>query len=213
MERHRNISIADQVFERLENDILNGVYQKGEILTEIGLSEKLGVSRTPIREALSRLHQEHLIEYIPKGIKVVGISFEDIQLIFDIRLRIEGLAARLAAQNATEQQLSEMKQIVDLQEFYFLKGDSENIKLMDTSFHNVLYRMMNALHFYEMLNELHKKTLKYRGASIQSKERAEQSVKEHQAIYNAIAVRNADLAEELILLHIENARNNILNSN
>ena len=213
MERHRNISIADQVFEKLENEILNGIYSKGEILTEIGLSEKLGVSRTPIREAISRLQQEHLIEYIPKGIIVVGISFEDIQLIFEIRLRIEGMAARLAAKNATDDQIEEMKQIVDLQEFYCLKSDSENMKLMDTSFHNVLYKMMNSTHFYEVLHELHKKTMKYRGTSIQSKDRAEQSVYEHRNIYEAIANHNENQAEKAILIHIENAKKNILKIN
>ena len=84
---------------------------------------------------------------------------------------------------------------------------------MDTSFHKVLYKMMHATHFYEMLNELHKKTLKYRGASVQSMERAEQSVNEHRLIFDAIANREEDKAEKLILIHIENARKNILNAN
>ena len=81
---HKTLSIADQIFEKLESDILNGNYQRGEVLTESGLSESLGVSRTPVREAIFRLEQEHLIEVIPKGIKVIGISFEDIKIIFDI---------------------------------------------------------------------------------------------------------------------------------
>lgn len=213
MERHRNISIADQVFDRLENDILIGKYKKGETLTELRLSEELGVSRTPIREALSRLEQEHLIEYIPKGIKVIGISFEDIDIIFEVRLRTEGLGARLAAKNASDDQIDRMKEIVDLQEFYLMKADSENIKSMDTEFHSVLYQMMNSTHFYEILSELHKKTIKYRGASVQSKERAEQSVYEHKAIYDAIKNRNEKEAERLILIHIEKARKNIINSN
>lgn len=213
MQRHRNISIADQVFDKLENDILIGKYSKGEILTELGLSQELGVSRTPIREALSRLEQEHLIEYIPKGIKVVGISFEDIALIFDIRIRTEGLASRLAAKHATDEQLLEMKNTIDLQEFYLSKEDSENIKAMDNKFHDILYKMMNSMHFYQLLHELHKKTLKYRGASVQSKERAKQSVDEHRDIYNAILKRNENEAERLTLIHIENAKANILESN
>ncbi len=213
MEKHRSISIADQVFEKLENEILIGKYAKGDILTEMGLSESLGVSRTPIREALFRLEQEHLIEFIPKGVKVIGISKEDIEIIFEVRLRTEGLAARLAAQKATAEQLDKMKETVDLQEFYYLKNDAENIKSMDTSFHNILYQMMNSTHFYEVLHELHKKILKYRGASVQKKSRAEQSVGEHRAIYEAILHKNADEAERLVLIHVENAKNHILNNN
>lgn len=212
MERHRNISIADQIFEQLENDILIGKYKKDTLLTELGLSEELGVSRTPIREALTRLEHEHLIEFIPKGIKVIGISLEDIEIIFDIRLRTEGLAARLAAKNARDDQLAEMKRILDLQEFYCLKEDSENIKSMDTSFHEIMYKMMHSTHFYEMLHELHKKTLKYRGTSVQSKARAEESVKEHRNIYEAILNHNEEGAENSTLFHIRNAKKNILNT-
>ena len=212
MERHRNISIADQIFEKLENDILIGKYKKDEILTELGLSEELGVSRTPIREALTRLEHEHLIMFIPKGIKVIGISFEDIQIIFDIRSRIEGLAARLAAKNATAEQIDKMKEIVDLQEFYCMKNDTNNIKFMDTEFHSILYEMMHSTHFCEMLRELHKKTLKYRGTSVQSKSRAEESAKEHRAIFDAILNGNESKAEHCILIHIENAKKNIFNT-
>ena len=90
------ISIADQVFEELERDILSGVYERDEIITEIKLSEALGVSRTPIREALRRLEQEHIIEPTSKGARVIGISRDDIADICEIRLRLEGLAARFA---------------------------------------------------------------------------------------------------------------------
>ena len=71
------ISIADQVFDELEKDILSGVYERGEMLTEVKLSEQLGVSRTPIREALRRLAQERIIDPTSKGVRVVGITRED----------------------------------------------------------------------------------------------------------------------------------------
>lgn len=210
---HKTLSIADQIFEKLESDILNGNYQRGEVLTESGLSESLGVSRTPVREAIFRLEQEHLIGVIPKGIKVIGISFEDIKIIFDMRVRIEGLGARMAAQNATEEQILKMKELSDLQEFYFSKKDIENMKSIDSGFHKTLYEMTNSMHLYQTLYELHKKTLKYRGVSITRESRASLSVKEHREIYEAIAKRDADLAEKLIVKHIENARDNILNIN
>ena len=90
---HKMISIADQVFDQLELDILSGAYERDEILTESKLSEQLGVSRTPIREAVRRLSQERLLDLTSKGIRVVGITRQDIADICDIRLRLEGLAA------------------------------------------------------------------------------------------------------------------------
>ena len=76
---HKMVSIADQVFEELERDILVGTYARDELLTEIKLSEKMGVSRTPIREALRRLDQEHIIEITPTGARVIGITPDDIR--------------------------------------------------------------------------------------------------------------------------------------
>ena len=97
---HRITSLADQIFDELEKNILAGVYTRGEIFTESRLSEILGVSRTPIREALRRLEQEHLVELSTKGAKIIGISKKDILDMYEIRLRIEGLASRMVAAKA-----------------------------------------------------------------------------------------------------------------
>ena len=97
---HKTVSIADQVFEILEKDILTGIYARGENLTETKLSEKLGVSRTPIREALRRLEQERLVVGTSRGMRVVGLDMSDIEDIYEIRSRVEGLAARRAAERA-----------------------------------------------------------------------------------------------------------------
>ena len=115
---HRTVSLADQVFEKLENDILSGKYQKGELLTESKLSQSLGVSRTPIREALRRLSQEKIIEESGKGSVVLGITESDLKDIFYIRQKIEGTVAFLAAENRTDEQLATLKEAVELQEFY-----------------------------------------------------------------------------------------------
>ena len=104
-----SVSLADRVFERLERDIIAGVYHKGEILTELRLVDELGVSRTPIREALRRLASERLIEETPKGSVVLGITRRDLEDILNMRVRIEGLIAYYAAQNRSEEQLEEMR--------------------------------------------------------------------------------------------------------
>ena len=107
---HKTVSLADQVFEHIERDILSGKYQRGVIITENKLSTELGVSRTPIREALRRLEQEHLIEDSGKGSIVIGISEKDLDDIFLIRKQLECMAASMAAKNHTPEQLAELIQ-------------------------------------------------------------------------------------------------------
>lgn len=209
MIEHKSISLADQVFEHLETDILSGKYQKGEILTESKLSLELGVSRTPIREALRRLEQEHLIEEAPKGVIVVGISNKDLADIFEIRAALEGKAAYLAAQNYTEEQMNVVREALEFQEFYLGKQDPDRIKSMDSRFHETIYKMSGSTIFYDVLMPLHKKILKYRKASVSDSSRAAASVAEHRAIYEALLARDAQLAERLISEHLDNAYKHI----
>ena len=90
---YKTVSLADQVFERLEADILSGRFKRGETITELQLCAELGVSRTPVREALRRLYQEHLVEDSGKATVVLGISPQDFRDMCEIRIRIEGLEA------------------------------------------------------------------------------------------------------------------------
>ena len=138
MRNYKSTSLADQVFDKLENDIIQGIYKRGELLTELKLVEQLGVSRTPIREALRRLEQERLIEDTGKGSRVLGITVEDLEDIMNIRERIEGLAAYYAAKNMTPEGLKELTHIVDLQEFYFSKHDKEHLRQVDDQFHDMI---------------------------------------------------------------------------
>ncbi|MEE1053216.1 MAG: GntR family transcriptional regulator [Acutalibacteraceae bacterium] len=210
MIEHKTISLADQVFEHLENDILSGKYSRGESLTESKLSAELGVSRTPIREALRRLEQEHLIEESPKGMVVVGISEKDLEDIFMIRSALEGKAAALAAKNHTDEQLATIREALEFQEFYLEKHDPDRIKSMDSLFHETIFKMSGSSTFYDVLVPLHKKILKYRRASVSNTSRAAASVAEHRAIYEAIAKRDSNLAEELIIEHLNNAYNHMV---
>lgn len=206
---HKTVSLADQVFEHIERDILSGKYERGEIITEGKLSAELGVSRTPIREALRRLDQEHLIEESGKGSVVIGISEKDLEDIFLIRKQLECLAASMAAKNHTDEQLAELKETLELQEFYVAKADTEHVKYMDNKFHRILYKLTGSTVFFDTLVPLHRKIQKYRRASLQSKSRAAESVQEHRKIYEAIALGDEKLAYETVLEHIENAYNHI----
>ena len=210
MIEHKTVSLADQVFEHLETDILSGKYQRGEILTEAKLCQELGVSRTPIREALRRLSQEHIIEESTKGSVVIGISERDLEDIFMIREAVEGLAAEVAAKSRTADQLNELRNTLELQEFYLSKMDSEQIKIMDNRFHELIYKSCGGITFYDTLEPLHKKIQKYRKAAVNNKSRATASVDEHRKIFEAIVDGDGEAARKYAVEHIKNAHNHII---
>ena len=210
MIEHKTVSLADQVFEHLETDILSGKYVRGDVLTESKLCEQLGVSRTPIREALRRLEQENLIKETAKGCLVIGITEKDLDDIFIVREQLEGLAASFAASNFNEEEIEKLKSVLELQEFYLQKHDAEQIKVMDNRFHETLYSLSGSVVFYNILLSLHKKVQKYRKASIQSKSRATESVAEHRKIFDAIVAKDAKLAEQYAAEHVKNAYNHII---
>lgn len=206
---HKTVSLADQIFMELENNILTGVYAIGEVFTETVFSEKLGVSRTPIREAIRRLEQERLVDVTTKGVVIRGISRKDISDMYEIRVRTEGLASRWAANTISEEGKRELREIVELQEFYTSKKDVDNIKNMDSKFHEIVYKNCESVVLSDMLHQLHKKLIKYRRASVSNNERAFQSTKEHREILDAILAGNGDLAEKLTVQHVKNAKRNI----
>ena len=206
---HKNLSLADQVFERLEGDILSGKYPRGQVLTELALCTDMGVSRTPIREAAHRLAQEHLVELSGKGITVLGVTEKDLDDIYDIRMRLEGMAAALAAENATDAQIEAMREALDLQEFYEGKKDPEHIRFMDSRFHDLLYAAADSIVLYDTLVPLHRKTQKYRKASVENESRAVASLAEHRAILDAVAARDENAAELAMREHVKNAKNHI----
>ena len=210
MNQFKTTSLADQVFEKLENDIIQGVYPRGEILTELKLVDQLGVSRTPIRDALRRLEQERLIEDTGKGSRVVGITEEDLEDIMNIRQRIEGLAAYYAAKNMTPKGLSELTHIVDLQDFYYDKGDAEQLRQVDEQFHDLICYLSKRTVIMDTLIPLHRKTRRYRRISMEDWSRTVNTRKEHKAIFDAMASGDADLAESLMAKHIENAKKHML---
>ena len=205
MSDYKTVSLSDQVFEHLETDILSGKYERGAIITEMQLCAELGVSRTPVREALRRLFQEHLIEDTPKGTMVLGITPKDFKDMSEIRLRIEELAVRGFVENATPDSLKELNEAVDFQEFYLTRGDVDHLKALDGTFHDIIYSHCGSMILRDTLMPLHKKIQQYRRASLQQPERAANSVKEHRAILEAIQAKDADLAVTLMNKHIHNA--------
>ena len=212
MRERKSISIADGVFDQLEQDILTGKYKRGEVLSEIRLSNELGVSRTPIREAVRRLQQEQLLEEGPRGSVVLGISLEDTLDMYDIRLDLESKAAGRAAEKISDEELGKMQEILDLQSFYIEKNVADNadkIRNLDSEFHELLYKASASKVFYNILSSLHKKISKFRKVSVSKHSRAVNSLSEHEAILGALQKHDSEEAERLTRQHVQNARDSM----
>ncbi len=205
-----NSSLRIRVFNAIENAILNDEYKEGDSLNELKISSELGVSRTPVREAIMQLELEGLVKNIPnKGAVVVGVSEKDIEDIYEIRIRIEGLAARLCAEKITEEELKALEKIADLQEFYLFKNDMEQIWKLDSDFHKIIYDASRSRPLIFMLTNFHNYIKRARGISVQIEGRAEKTVAEHRAILEAIRNKDGELAEKLTAEHIVNAKLNL----
>lgn len=206
----QSASLADRVFDHLEEGIYNGAYPPGTALTELGLSRELGVSRTPVREALRRLEQEQLIRETGKGSVVLGLSPGDVADIYEIRLRTEGLAARWAARRITPEQLRSLQEITELQSFYLSRGDTDKLKSADTEFHTLIYAACGSPVLQGILTGLHRKIQAFRQRSLSQGSRAEAAFGEHQAIFRALAGGDADEAERQAVCHVKAARDNVM---
>jgi DNA-binding GntR family transcriptional regulator len=200
-----------RVFAIIEEAVLNGNYAPGESLTESRLAGELGVSRTPIREALTQLEHEGLVQLVPnKGAVVTGISQKDIQDIYAIRMMIEGLAARWAAENIGDEELRELQEAIDLEEFYTSKGDIGKLMSLDSNFHQILYRASKSRPLQYMLHTFHHYIQRARSQSIAAPGRAQLALEEHKAILQAIRERDGDRAERITVEHIRKASMNLL---
>lgn len=203
-------SLRGRVFVAIREAILEGQYQPGDILRESAIAKELGVSRTPVREAIRQLELEGLVHSIPNKETVVsGITEEDVQDIFMIRSKLEGLSGRRAAERITEAELERMEEIIDLTEFYANKNDLNHLKELDHDFHDVIYRATKSKTLEHTLSDFHYYIQKARKASIATPGRAKEVLKEHRAIYEAIKKRDADEAERLIDEHVQKAAKNM----
>ena len=213
MEEYQDQSLRGKVFQKIREEILSGVYQDGEELREVTLGEKLGVSRTPVREALRQLELEGLVTIVPnKGAYVTSISRKDVEDIYKIRSLLEGLCARWATKNITEQQILDMEETLLLSEFHLKRnGKVKTIQVseLDSKFHKVLYEASNSRILEHLLTDFHKYVQASRTLSVGAKSRAEKSIEEHREILEAIKAKDEDLAAKLAHEHILKVMDNL----
>lgn len=205
-----NHSLGQRVFHRIREDILSGKYKKNEELKEKTIGEELGVSRTPVREALRQLELEGLVTIIPnKGAYVVGFSVEDIQDIYEIRSVLEGLCARRAAAHVTKEQLEELEEILFLTDFHAQKGHTEQLVELDTRFHEILYEAGASKVLEHALRDYHHYLERVRKVTLAAEKRSVESNNEHKQILEALKEHNAKKAEEYANQHMLNTIRNI----
>ena len=213
MEEYQDHSLGGRVFQKIREDILNGIYKENDELRENTIGKELGVSRTPVREALRQLELEGLVTIIPnRGAYVTGISHKDIWDIYVIRSMLEGLCARWAVEHITDAQLDELEETILLSEFQMKKESgfsAEQIAALDGRFHSILYEASGSRILGHVLTDFHNYVQTARRSSVVSEDRARKSIREHRQILRAIRDRDEEMAEQLANEHIMHVMQNL----
>lgn len=203
--------LRDIVFENLREAIISGVLKPGERLMEIQLAEEMGVSRTPVREAIRKLELEGFVVMVPrKGAYVAGISVKDITDVFELRAALEALAAGLAAQRITEEELEEMERLLVRNTSSTEDENLDGMVEVDIDFHDIMYRASRNQRLVQIINNLREQLQRFRTTSLAHPGRMKEALVEHRKLVEAISERNVALAQSLAWEHIENAENSML---
>ncbi len=203
--------LRDIVFETLREAIIAGQLRPGERLMEVQIAEELGVSRTPVREAIRKLELEGFVIMVPrKGAYVSDMSINDVTHVFEIRRALEGLAAELAAERMTEEELEELERILDRTAETTSRLDVTSTVDMDTGFHQILYEASRNERLSSMLYHLREQIQRFRTQSLSRPGRLKRALVEHQGIVDALRRRDGELARQLVEEHIDNAETELL---
>ncbi|CUH92278.1 GntR family transcriptional regulator [Herbinix luporum] len=203
-------SLRGRVYNAIRDKILSGAYQENEELKEMTLAKELGVSRTPVREALRQLELEGLVSITPnKGASVTGITKKDIHDIYIIRSYLEGLCAKWACENISNTQIEALEEILYLSDFHARRSHFDQLVELDNKFHDLIYKASGSKILNHVLSDFHQYVERVRKVTLSRPYRAEKSRKEHAAIVEAIKKRDQNLAEALANEHIMNTIQNL----
>lgn len=200
--------LREIVFESMRDAILSGVLEPGERLMEIQLAEEMGVSRTPVREAIRKLELENFVVMIPrKGAYVAGVSSKDVADVFEIRSALEGLAAGLAAERITEDELEQMERVLFYRANAEGEMDLEQIVKSDTDFHALVYSASRNERLIQILANLREQIQRFRATSLAVPGRNKLALEEHRMIVEALRKHDSEEAQSLAMAHIVTAEN------
>ena len=203
--------LREVVCETLREAIRSGVLKPGERLMEIQLADELGVSRTPVREAMRKLELEGYVIMLPRrGTYVANISIRDINEVFEIRTTLDALASGLAAERITEEELEQLERLlVSIGE----NIETRNMKKVveeDMEFHDILYKASRNQRLVGIISNLREQMTRFRSMSMSYPGRLKKTLEEHSRLVEAIAQRDVELAQKLAVEHMENSEQTLL---
>lgn len=203
--------LREVVCETLREAIISGVLRPGERLMEIQLAEELGVSRTPVREAIRKLELEGFVIMIPRrGTYVADLSIKDINEVFEVRSALDSLVNGLAAERITEEELEQMERLLVQISACVDNGNMEKIVELDGQFHDILYRASRNDRLVGIINNLREQLTRFRTISMAYPGRLKKTIEEHTQLVEAIAARDVDLAQQLAVEHMANSEQTLL---
>lgn len=205
--------LRELVCETIRQAIIDGTFSPGERLMEIQMADEMGVSRTPVREAIRKLELEGFVVMIPRrGTYVADISIKDITEIYEIRTSLDVLAAGLAAERITDEELETLNRLLVEIGQYIADKNMEKIVEADTAFHDVLYQASRNERLCSIINNLREQLTGIRGRSMSYPGRLIETMDEHRSLIDSIASRDVERAQEAARMHIENAEHTLMKS-
>ncbi len=205
--------LRDLVFDYTKEAIMSGKYKPGERLMEVQLASKLGVSRTPVREALRKLEMEGLVVMVPrKGVYVSDLSQKDIMDDFEVRTVLEGLAASLAAERMSDEELRSLSDVMENFKVYVDNGDIKGIMDTDTQFHNLIFQSTRNDRLIQVYSNLQEQLKRFRMMYLEAYSRPSKLILEHGSVLEAIKRRAPGAARRAAEKHMESTREDFLKS-
>ena len=206
------LPLRDVVFNTLRQAILRGELKPGERLMEIQLANKLGVSRTPIREALRKLELEGLVNMVPrKGAEVADITEKSLRDVLEVRKALEELSVQLACEKITEEEIEELIRVAERFKDTLNDQDVTKIAEADVAFHDVIYTATDNQKLILLLNNLREQMYRYRVEYLKKEEAYPQLIAEHEELIDNISKRNKEEATRIMCEHIDNQVATVIN--
>jgi len=203
--------LREVVFNSIRGAIISGVLKPGERLMEVQLAEKMGVSRTPIREAIRKLELEGLVVMIArKGAYVADLSIKNITDVLEVRAVLEGLASGLAALRMTEEEIKDLELTARHFEQAMNSNDVEGVIQTDIEFHEKIFKATRNEKLLQLTNSLMEQVQRFRVMYLNKAIKSTNLIKEHYKIVEAISRRNREMAENISKIHIQNAEKDMM---
>jgi DNA-binding GntR family transcriptional regulator len=208
----KSLPVREWTYHNLKSDVLAGHFNPGERLTEEHLAKRMGVSRTPVREALHKLESEGLVKPLEsRGFSVARDSREEMEDLFDIRAALEGYAIRLICECITEQSIEALQDLIRKAENALKRKKLDEIFEYNTRFHDALHSLIShKTRFHNLIANTRKYVLRYRKDSLHYLSGARRTIDGHKKILLAISLKNPDLCERVMREHVQEAKEEAL---